>query len=275
MPYVSKRSDRLPKSDAVLRLMIINNINISVIYRWRIDMKKSLISTAAAILSLFSIVAPSSGSSVKDRKTHGESHKPSVETATFAGGCFWCVEADLEKVPGVISVVSGFSGGPEKNPDYHQVASGRTGHREAVQVTFDPGKTSYETILDVFFRHMDPTDPGGQFADRGFQYTTAVFYHHDRQKTAAEKYMANLSASGRFGKPLATRIIKFESFYPAGPEHQDYYKKNPLNYTIYRKGSGRDAFIERYWNQDTLKAKKETWQKPDEQTLRKDRKSVV
>lgn len=197
-------------------------------------------------------------------KAMTETHQ--LEKATFAGGCFWCVESDLEKIPGLVSVNSGYAGGPEKNPTYHDVSYGKTGHRESVQVTFDPGKVSYTTLLDVFFKHMDPTDPGGQFADRGFQYTTAVFYHNEKQKALAEQYLSDLEASGRFDKPLVTKIIEYTTFYPAEDYHQDYYLKNPANYNAYRTGSGRDAFIGKVWG--AAASHERPYQKPDMDTLK-------
>lgn len=192
-----------------------------------------------------------------------------TETATFAGGCFWCVEADLEKIPGVMAVVSGYTGGKEENPRYEDVARGITGHREAVQVTYDNSRLSYDTLLDSFFRHMDPTDNGGQFADRGFQYTGAVFYHDDEQRRIAERYMEQLRKSGRFEKPVVTELLPFKVFYPAETYHQDFYLKNPEHYKRYRKGSGRDAFIEKNWT-DTVKGHgPRTYRKPDAAVLKK------
>jgi len=170
-----------------------------------------------------------------------------LETATLAGGCFWCVESDLEKVKGVVEVVSGYTGGREPDPTYEQVSSGRTGHFEAVQVRFDPALVSYAQILDVFFRHIDPTDAGGQFVDRGPQYRSAVFVHDEAQKAQAEALIESLAASRRFGKPIVTPVLPFERFYPAEEYHQDYYRKNPLRYRYYRLGSGRDPFLEKTW----------------------------
>jgi len=167
--------------------------------------------------------------------------------ATFAGGCFWCVESDFEAVDGVIAAVSGYTGGRRENPTYEQVCSGGTGHAEAVQVFYDPEKVRYETLLSVFWRSVDPTDPGGQFVDRGSQYRTAVFYHDDDQRRAAEASRQALADSGRYEKPIATQILPFERFYEAEAYHQDYYRKNPLHYKMYRKGSGRDRYLESVW----------------------------
>jgi peptide methionine sulfoxide reductase msrA/msrB len=166
-------------------------------------------------------------------------------TATFAGGCFWCVEADFEKVPGVLKVVSGYTGGSGENPTYESYAA--MGYIEAVQVFYDPARITYEQLLDVLWRHMDPTDAGGQFVDRGPQYRSAIFYHDETQRRLAEKSKAALGKSGRFAKPIVTEIIKFDKFYPAEFYHQDYSQKNPLRYKYYRYGSGRDAFLKKVW----------------------------
>ena len=170
-----------------------------------------------------------------------------MEIATFAGGCFWCVESDFEKVPGVEKVISGYSGGYEENPSYKQVSGGLTGHTEAVQVYFDPKAVSYESLLDVFWKHIDPTDANGQFVDRGKQYRPEIFYHNGQQKRLATASKEALAASGVFDKPIVTPITKFKTFYPAEAYHQDYYKKNPIRYRYYRWGSGRDQFLKKVW----------------------------
>lgn len=167
--------------------------------------------------------------------------------ATLAGGCFWCTEADFEKLPGVTAVVSGYAGGQEPQPTYEQVSAGATGHVEAVQITFDPDKISYNQLLDRFWRHIDPTDNGGQFVDRGPQYRAVIFVHDAEQRRLAEESKAQLAASGRFQKPLVTEIRPFTTFYPAEDYHQDYYRKSPVRYTYYRHRSGRDQFLERVW----------------------------
>jgi peptide methionine sulfoxide reductase msrA/msrB len=166
--------------------------------------------------------------------------------ATFAGGCFWCLESDFEKVDGVVEVISGYTGGHKENPTYKEVSSGETGHVEAVHVLYDPAKVSYEDLLDIFWRHVDPTDPGGQFADRGPQYRTVIFYHNDDQKRLAEESKKKLAQSARFHKPIVTQIVKFSEFYEAEDYHQDYHKKNPLRYKYYRSSSGRDRFLRKY-----------------------------
>jgi peptide methionine sulfoxide reductase msrA/msrB len=170
-----------------------------------------------------------------------------LKTATFAGGCFWCVESDFEKVDGVVEAVSGYTGGHEPNPTYKEVSAGGTGHTEAVQVHYDPTKITYKELLDVFWRHVDPTDASGQFVDRGSQYRPAIFYHDEEQKRIAEESKAELEKSGRFSKPIVTEIVPLFEFYTAEDYHQDYYEKNPLRYRYYRYGSGRDQFLDRTW----------------------------
>jgi peptide methionine sulfoxide reductase msrA/msrB len=183
--------------------------------------------------------------------------------ATLAGGCFWCIEAPFEKVDGVIKAISGYAGGSKENPTYREVSSGKTDYREAVQVYFDPLVISYEEILDIFWRQFDPTDEGGSFADRGFQYTSAIFYHDEDQKMLAEKSKKKLDNSGIFDEPIVTPVIKFTTFYPAEDYHQDFYKKDPDRYYRYRKGSGRDAFIMEKWSD------KNKYTKPSEEEIKK------
>nr|WP_039948581.1 peptide-methionine (S)-S-oxide reductase MsrA [Leptospira fainei] len=172
-----------------------------------------------------------------------------LETAIFAGGCFWCMEGPFEKLPGVISVVSGYSGGKEKNPTYEDVGYGRTGHRESVLITYDPKKIKYETLLDTFWQQIDPTDNGGQFADRGSQYRTAIFYKNDIQKKLATASKQALISSGKFSKPIVVELLPAGEFYNAEEYHQDYYKKNPEHYKSYRKGSGREEYLKKTWGQ--------------------------
>jgi peptide methionine sulfoxide reductase msrA/msrB len=195
-----------------------------------------------------------------------------LQKATFAGGCFWCTESDFEKVDGVVEVVSGYTGGDEKDPTYEQVSSGATGHFEAVQVYYDPQKVSYAELLEVFWRHVNPTDAGGQFVDRGPQYLSAIFYHDEEQKALAEKSKAEMDKSGVFKTPLVTPIIPLKKFYPAENYHQDYYKKNPLRYKWYRSGSGRDQFLESTWGDMPLKKKPAKsdakYSKPEDAALR-------
>ena len=181
-----------------------------------------------------------------------------TETAVFAGGCFWCTESDFEKVDGVLEVISGYTGGRAANPTYEQVSAGGSGHVEAVKVVYDPDKVTYAQLLQVFWRHVDPTDGGGQFVDRGSQYRSVIFYSTDQERNLAEASKQSLSASGRFGKPIATEILRLGEFYPAEEYHQDYYKKDPIQYRDYRSGSGRDQFLKKAWAGETAGMKGDT-----------------
>lgn len=188
-----------------------------------------------------------------------------TEKATLAGGCFWCMEAPFEQLPGVVSAVSGYAGGQKKNPTYEEVSSGGTGHAEVVQITFDPARISYEQILEVFFKNIDPTDAGGQFVDRGSQYRPGIFFHSDTQRATAEKVRARMAASGRFKKPIVTEITRLDVFYPAEEYHQDYYKKNPYHYKRYRTGSGRDEYLKQIWGET---GGKKVYSKPSDEELK-------
>jgi len=188
-----------------------------------------------------------------DAKSDTTSFAPddsSLAVATFAGGCFWCVEAGFEKIPGVAEAVSGYSGGTEKNPTYQQVSSGQTDHTEAVQVYYDPDVITYEGLLQGLWRMMDPTDTNGQFVDRGQQYRPAIFYHNEKQKRLAEASKQALADSGRYDDPVAIEIVPLRAFYEAEEYHQDYYKKNPVRYKVYTFNSGRYQFIEEVWGED-------------------------
>ena len=167
--------------------------------------------------------------------------------ATFAGGCFWCMEGPFEQLPGVASVIAGYTGGHVAHPTYEQVCSGTTGHAEAVQVIYDPSRVTYQQLLDVFWRQIDPTALNQQFSDHGTQYRTAIFYHDGEQRRAAETSKAALAASGTFDRPVVTEIVAASAFYPAEDYHQQYYKTCPIRYKLYRAGSGRDAFLKRVW----------------------------
>ena len=169
------------------------------------------------------------------------------EVATFAGGCFWCMVKPFDEQPGIIKVVSGYTGGHKENPTYKEVCSETTGHYEAVQITFDPEVFPYEKLLELYWPQIDPTDAGGQFADRGDSYRTAIFYHNEQQKELAEESKRQLEASGRFAEPIATQILPAKPFYEAEEYHQGYYKKNKFRYAMYRRGSGRDRFIKENW----------------------------
>jgi peptide-methionine (S)-S-oxide reductase len=181
--------------------------------------------------------------------TAGESKpaSPAPARATFAGGCFWCMEGPFDKLPGVISTTSGYTGGKVKNPTYEQVSTGRTGHAEAVQVIYDPKLVSYDKLLDVFWHNIDPTQRDGQFCDHGTQYRTAIFYHDEEQRRLGEASRAALAKSKPFKGDIVTQIVKAEEFYPAEEYHQDYYKKNPTRYKFYRAGCGRDARLKELW----------------------------
>lgn len=205
--------------------------------------------TLALVWACWLLAGPALAVSAQDLKP-----KPGEAVATFAGGCFWCTEADFEKVPGVTRVYSGFSGGTEVNPTYAENSAGKTHHLEAVQVFFDPKQVSYQDLVEYLWRHIDPTDGGGQFVDRGPQYRSAIFYHDDEQRQIAEASKQRLAASGLFGdKPIVTEIRPYTAFYPAEEYHQDYYKKNPIRYRYYRFGSGRDQFLKKVWGEESAR----------------------
>ncbi len=167
--------------------------------------------------------------------------------ATFAGGCFWCMEPPFDKIPGVISTTSGYAGGSVKDPTYQQVSAGVTGHAEALQVTYDPEKVTYAQLLEVFWHNIDPLDGGGQFCDRGSQYRTAIFYEGAQQKAAAEASKRRLEESGKLPGKIVTEITPLEAFYPAEDYHQNFYKKSFLRYHTYRAGCGRDRRLKELW----------------------------
>jgi peptide methionine sulfoxide reductase msrA/msrB len=175
--------------------------------------------------------------------------KGAVAEVILAGGCFWCMEAPFEELPGVLDVISGYSGGKEVDPTYEQVSSGKTGHREVVLVKFDASKIRLERILEVYWRSFDPTDDRGQFADRGFQYTSGIFVKSESDRKIAEDSRRQLMDSKKFSKPIVTPIDTAQAFYPAEEYHQDYYKKNPIRYQYYRSGSGRDKFLKSIWGE--------------------------
>jgi peptide methionine sulfoxide reductase msrA/msrB len=241
-----------------------------------VDMRKRVILTALLMVGIFLFGFHFGRAAVKGKTEKGsgmEKKNRGSLTATFAGGCFWCVESDFEKVDGVVEVVSGYTGGNKENPTYEEVSSGSTGHLESVQVVYNPAKVSYRDLLEVFWRHVDPTDPGGQFVDRGSQYTSAIFYHNDEQKQMAEESKEALEKSGRFKKPIATEIRPFTTFYLAEEYHQDYYKRHALRYRFYRRSSGRDQFLQKAWGDEKspspAPSKGTRFTKPDEEDLRK------
>jgi peptide methionine sulfoxide reductase msrA/msrB len=190
---------------------------------------------------------------VKGENQKGESEMKTevFDKATFAGGCFWCIESAFDGLEGVKEAVSGYTGGRIENPTYQEVCTGNTGHYEAVQVTFDTNKIKYKDLLYIFWQQIDPTDPDGQFADKGSQYRTAIFYHNEEQKGIAEESKKELEESGKFDRAIVTEIKEAREFYPAEDYHQDYYKKCPVRYKNYKVGSGRESFLKRIWKKVT------------------------
>jgi peptide-methionine (S)-S-oxide reductase len=198
-----------------------------------------------AVLVLSSILAAAPGASAQAPAPAAKSAATAV--ATFAGGCFWCMEPPYDKLPGVLSTTSGYMGGKKRYPTYEEVSSGITGHAEVVQVAYDPSKVSYEKLLEVFWVNVDPTVDDRQFCDRGTQYRTAIFVHTPEQRKAAEASKAALEKSKPFKEPIVTPIVDAGEFWPAEDYHQDYYLKNPARYTYYRTGCGRDARLKQLW----------------------------
>ncbi len=192
------------------------------------------------VLTLLLLMVPAPGNSAEEAGAR----------AIFAGGCFWCMEHPFDELPGVHATISGYIGGHKADPSYQEVSAGGTGHAEAVEIRYDPAQVSYEKLLEVFWRNIDPTDAGGQFVDRGDQYRSAIFYLDEAQRLAAERSRAELARSGRFARPLATEIVPAATFYPAEEYHQDYYQKNPLRYKFYRFNSGRDQFLDKAWGKE-------------------------
>ncbi len=188
-----------------------------------------------------------------------------LEQATFAGGCFWCMDAPFEGIAGVKDIISGFTGGHVKNPTYDQVGTGTTGHYEAIQVVFDPRVISYSELLEIYWKQFDPTDEGGSFHDRGPEYRSAIFYHNDTQKKLAEESKEALDKAGVFGKPIVTRILRFQVFYPAEAYHQHYCKTHPDDYHRYREASGRDDYIQKIWGKLSWSG----FKKPSQEELKK------
>jgi len=203
----------------------------------------------------------------------GISADTALETATFAGGCFWCIESSFEELEGVKEVVSGYTGGVKENPTYEEVCSGNTGHAEAVRIRFDPSVITYSELLDLFWKQIDPTDKNGQFVDRGSQYRTAIFYHGQEQKRLAEESKKRLEAARRFDRPVVTEIVEASAFYPAEDYHQNYCRLNPVRYRLYRSNSGRDRFLEGAWNTAADRGKHgekgRTSMKPSQEELKK------
>jgi peptide-methionine (S)-S-oxide reductase len=196
------------------------------------------------LLSLLTSLVFAPAPIVTEAQTGGNKN---LAKATFAGGCFWCMEPPFDKLDGVISTTSGYTGGQTKNPSYEEVSSGGTGHAESVEIVFDPAKISYTQLLDVFWHNIDPLTPDAQFCDHGSQYRTAIFYHNEEQKRLAEASKKALEQSGRFTQPIVTEIVQAGEFYPAEDYHQDYYQKNPLRYSFYRYNCGRDQRLTELW----------------------------
>lgn len=198
-----------------------------------------------------------------------------LDKATFAGGCFWCMEHPFEKLEGVKHVTSGYTGGLKDDPTYEDVSTGQTGHFEAVQITFDPSKITYSELLEVFWKQIDPTDPGGQFIDKGTQYKSAIFYHSQEQKALAEKSKAKLDQSERYKQPIVTEIVKASTFFDAEDYHQDYHKKNPGRYQQYRYSSGRDPYLKKIWRNHIKAKKSKNFNKNDKKPSEKELKEKL
>jgi peptide-methionine (S)-S-oxide reductase len=188
-------------------------------------------------------------------ETEADGGRNGLATATFAGGCFWCMEPPFDALPGVVSTTSGYTGGHVPTPTYEDVSAGTTGHAEAVRIVYDPARVDYAQLLEVFWRNVDPLDADGQFCDRGSQYRSGIFYETEEQKRMAEESKAALEQSGRFNQPIVTPIVAASSFYPAEDYHQDYYKTNPLRYKFYRYGCGRDRRLEQVWGSESAAAR--------------------
>lgn len=208
---------------------------------------------------------------IKPNKPANASADSNSAVAYFAGGCFWCTESDFEQVYGVSAVISGFMGGQESQPAYKDVASGNTGHVETVAVHYDPQKVSYDTLLQAYWRQIDPTDNGGQFVDRGYQYSPIIFTADASEKLAAETSMTKLTASGRYNKPLRVKLLSVGAFWQAEDYHQDYYQRNPLRYKYYRYNSGRDQYLAKIWSTEELDLaalnRPRSYQRPNDKQL--------
>lgn len=227
-------------------------MNEPAFFCYTTHMHRTLTVLLCSLLMASCSLIPTDNQDVKKKMKTVEEYDGPTEEAIFAGGCFWCIEASFEYVDGVVAAISGFAGGEEKDPTYDQVSSGTTGHRESVLVIYDPTVVSYKELVDYFWKQYDPTDEGGSFYDRGFQYSSAVFYFTEEQRKIAEQSKKELEESGVFDKPIVTPILPAGPFYPAESYHQDYYKNNPIRYRYYRHGSGRDAFLQDMWGEDTV-----------------------
>ncbi|MEF8712204.1 MAG: peptide-methionine (S)-S-oxide reductase MsrA [Accumulibacter sp.] len=205
-------------------------------------MSARLLMAALGLLAL-GLLTPGGGAGAADPPTGKNAE---IRTAIFAGGCFWCIEADFEKLPGVLGAESGYTGGQTVNPSYEQVSAGNTGHTEAIRVSYDPQKVSYPQLLDYFWRHIDPTVRNRQFCDIGTQYRSGIYWQNEAERKAAESSRDALLASGKLPR-IETEIVAATAFYLAEEYHQDYYRKNPIRYAYYRQGCGRDARVRQIW----------------------------
>ncbi len=236
-------------------------------------MKKLLVGVAIAATALVALAVNLDDKVATNSKPLHNGIEGDLHVATFAGGCFWCVESGFEEVPGVVEAISGYTGGKLENPTYKQVSAGSTKHVEAVQVHYDPKKISYEGLLEAFWRMINPTDDGGQFSDRGYQYSTAIFFHNEAQRRTAETSKAKLNATDRYdGDEVITPIRPVAEFYKAEEYHQDYYAKNPIRYTFYTHGSGRTSYLEETWGEDIkvdfTQYTGTTYSKPSDEAIR-------
>jgi peptide methionine sulfoxide reductase msrA/msrB len=232
-------------------------------------MNKKLKNYPIISLSLLLVLALSckdSGSQESETVTRKVFQTTQLDTATFAGGCFWCVEAPFEKLDGIVDVISGYAGGIKENPSYEEVARGLTKHAEAVQIYYDPQTISYWQLLDTFWKNIDPTDPSGSFYDRGSQYRSVIYYHNADQRQLAETSKQELTRLGIFKKEIVTRIVRYDKFYAAEEYHQDFYIKSPQRYNSYRAGSGRDDYIKKIWGDAATRLNKFT--KPDHDRIK-------
>lgn len=218
-----------------------------------------------SLLLVLALSCKDSGSQESDTVTRKVFQTTQLDTATFAGGCFWCVEAPFEKLDGIVDVISGYAGGAKENPTYEEVARGSTKHAEVVQIVYDPQTISYWQLLDTFWKNIDPTDPSGSFYDRGSQYRSVIFYHNVKQKQLAETSKQYLTGLGIFKKAIVTEIVPYKTFYAAEEYHQDFYIKSPQRYNSYRAGSGRDDYIKEIWGDAEMRLDKFT--KPDQAQL--------
>lgn len=216
-------------------------------------MKRFLSIVLPALLMASCSLIPPDNQDVEEKMKTIESYEGPTEEAIFAGGCFWCIEASYEHVDGVVSAISGFAGGEGEDPSYEAVSTGKTKYLESVLVVYDPTKVTYKQLVDYFWKQFDPTDDSGSFVDRGYQYTSAIFYFTEEQRETAEQSKKELEESGVFTKPIVTPIRQATPFYPAEKYHQDYYRQNPIRYQYYRNGSGRDQFLKDIWGKETTK----------------------